>query len=47
MTVLLATFDDLPDGEPGFEALDRALTARGIDFAWVAWDDPAVDWAAA
>ena len=47
MTVLLATFDGMPDGEPGFEALDTALTERGIDFAWAVWDDPAVDWAAA
>lgn len=47
MTVLIATFDGMPDGEPGFEALDRALSDRGIDFAWVVWDDPAVDWAAA
>ncbi len=47
MTVLLATFVDMPDGEPGFEALDKALTARDIDFEWVQWDDPSVDWAAA
>ena len=47
MTVLIATFDGLPDGEPGFEALDAALKARDIDFAWAIWDDPSVDWAAA
>jgi glutathione synthase/RimK-type ligase-like ATP-grasp enzyme len=47
MTVLLATFVDMPEGEPGFEALNQALTARGIDFEWVLWDDPAVNWAAA
>ncbi|MCW2832403.1 MAG: hypothetical protein JWN68_356 [Nocardioides sp.] len=47
MTVLLATCADLPDGEPGFEALDGALAARDIDFAWVPWDDPDVDWAGA
>ncbi|MDR7251855.1 glutathione synthase/RimK-type ligase-like ATP-grasp enzyme [Nocardioides sp. BE266] len=47
MTVLLATSGDLPDGEPGAAALDDALAARGIDFAWARWDDPAVDWAAA
>ena len=47
MTVLLATFDGMPDGEPGFEALDKALSERGIDFSWVVWDDPSVDWAAA
>ena len=37
----------MPDGEPGFEALDEALADRGIDFAWAVWDDPSVDWAAA
>lgn len=47
MTVLIATFDGMPDGEPGFEALDEALAERGIDFAWAIWDDPSVDWAAA
>jgi glutathione synthase/RimK-type ligase-like ATP-grasp enzyme len=47
MTVLLATFVDMPEGEPGFEALNKALSARGIDFEWAQWDDPSVDWAAA
>jgi glutathione synthase/RimK-type ligase-like ATP-grasp enzyme len=47
MTVLLATFSEMPEGEPGFEALDEALTARGIDFAWAVWDDPSVDWGSA
>lgn len=47
MTVLIATFAGMPDGEPGYEALDRALSDRGIDFAWVVWDDPSADWAAA
>lgn len=47
MTVLIATFDGMPDGEPGSAALDRALADRGIDFAWVVWDDPDVDWSAA
>ena len=47
MTVLLATCADLPHGEPGSEALDAALAARGIDHAWAAWDDDAVDWDAA
>ena len=47
MTVLIATFDGMPDGEPGFEALDTRAAERGIDFAWAVWDDPAVDWAAA
>ena len=46
-TVLLATFDLMPDGEPGAAALTDALAARGIDARWEQWDDPAVDWAAA
>lgn len=45
--MLLATCAQLPDGEPGHEALDAALGARGLDPRWVLWDDPAVDWAAA
>jgi glutathione synthase/RimK-type ligase-like ATP-grasp enzyme len=45
--VLLATFDLMPDGEPGGEALAGAFAARGIEARWVRWDDPAVDWAAA
>lgn len=45
--VLLATCASLPAGEPGHEALDRALEARGLDARWVRWDDPSVDWAAA
>jgi glutathione synthase/RimK-type ligase-like ATP-grasp enzyme len=47
MSVLLATSGDLPQGEPGAGALDAVLRARGTDFAWARWDDPAVDWAAA
>jgi glutathione synthase/RimK-type ligase-like ATP-grasp enzyme len=47
MTVLLATCAAMPDGEPGHEALEAALAARGIDVAWVAWDDASVDWDAA
>ncbi|UUW89850.1 hypothetical protein ABFU82_14220 [Nocardioides sp. WV_118_6] len=46
-SVLLATFDLMPDGEPGAAALTAALGARGIDSRWVCWDDPAVDWAGA
>jgi glutathione synthase/RimK-type ligase-like ATP-grasp enzyme len=45
--VLLATFNLLPDGEPGGEALVPALAARGVDARWAVWDDPGVDWAAA
>ncbi|WP_203338504.1 ATP-grasp domain-containing protein [Nocardioides limicola] len=45
--VLLVTCRDLPAGEPGAAALDVTLKERGIEAAWVAWDDAAVDWAAA
>ncbi|WP_436702245.1 ATP-grasp domain-containing protein [Nocardioides sp. BYT-33-1] len=45
--VLLATFDLMPDGEPGAAALTAALDARGVESRWVRWDDPAVDWAGA
>ena len=46
-TVLLVTFNLMPDGEPGGSVLVPALAARGIDAGWVCWDDPDVDWAAA
>jgi glutathione synthase/RimK-type ligase-like ATP-grasp enzyme len=46
-SVLLVTFDLMPDGEPGGAALPAALAAHGIDARWVRWDDAAVDWAAA
>jgi glutathione synthase/RimK-type ligase-like ATP-grasp enzyme len=45
--ILLATYQLLPDGETGGEALLAALADRGIDARWVRWDDPDVDWAAA
>ncbi len=45
--VLLATFCLLPGGEPGGGSLVSALADRGVAAAWAAWDDPAVDWAAA
>jgi len=45
--ILLATFQLMPDGESGGEALLAALARRGVDAAFVPWDDPAVDWAAA
>jgi glutathione synthase/RimK-type ligase-like ATP-grasp enzyme len=45
--VLLATFNLMPEGEPGAEVLDAALARRGVEAAWAVWDDPAVDWAAA
>ncbi|WP_183092259.1 ATP-grasp domain-containing protein [Nocardioides stalactiti] len=46
-TVLLVTFDLMPEGEPGGAVLVPALEARGIDARWVCWDDAEVDWAAA
>lgn len=46
-SVLLVTFNLMPEGEPGGEVLVPALAERGIDARWVCWDDPAVDWAAA
>ena len=45
--VLLATCVHFPDGEPGHEALDAALAARGLDARWSRWDDESVDWDAA
>ncbi|WP_372735995.1 hypothetical protein [Nocardioides sp.] len=45
--VLLATFNLMPEGEPGGDLLLDALSARGIEARWVCWDDPSVDWAAA
>jgi glutathione synthase/RimK-type ligase-like ATP-grasp enzyme len=45
--VLLATFQLMPDGEPGGDLLVTALAERGVDARWVCWDDPDADWAAA
>jgi glutathione synthase/RimK-type ligase-like ATP-grasp enzyme len=45
--VLLATFNLMPDGEPGGDLLLEALAARGVEAAWVCWDDPSVNWSAA
>lgn len=42
--VLLATFDEMPEGEPGHELLDDAFARRGVEAPWVVWDDPRVDW---
>lgn len=47
MHILLATFNLLPEGEPGGALVVAALADRGIDARWMVWDDPAVDWAAA
>lgn len=46
-TVLLVSFNLLPDGEYGGAALVGELAERGIDARWVSWDDPTVDWSAA
>jgi glutathione synthase/RimK-type ligase-like ATP-grasp enzyme len=46
-SVLLVTFNLMPDGEPGHAALSNALAERGIDARWVCWDDPSVDWSGA
>lgn len=45
--VLLATSREWAEGEPGHEALDRALNERDITSAWAVWDDPFVDWSKA
>lgn len=42
--VLLATCSTWPEGEPGGGEIVRQLGCRGLSAAWVAWDDPAVDW---
>ncbi len=42
--MLLATFEAMPEGEPGHESLDAEFAARGVDARWVRWDDPSVDW---
>lgn len=46
-SVLLVTFNLMPEGEPGGAVLVPALAERGIDARWVCWDDPSVDWSAA
>ncbi len=44
---LLVTCAGYPAGEYGAHLLDAELARRGVTSAWVAWDDPAVDWGAA
>ncbi|UMG93464.1 hypothetical protein [Nocardioides sp. TF02-7] len=46
-TVLLATFNLLPEGESGGAALVAALADHGVDARWACWDDPSVDWGSA
>jgi glutathione synthase/RimK-type ligase-like ATP-grasp enzyme len=45
--ILLVTCRELPDGEPRGDLVTAALARRGLEAAWVVWDDPSVDWAAA
>lgn len=47
MDALLVTCADFPAGEQSAHLLDDELARRGIASAWVAWDDPTVDWGAA
>ncbi|HEU5035756.1 MAG TPA: hypothetical protein VFT70_02040 [Nocardioides sp.] len=46
-SLLLASFELLPDGEPGGGLLVEALARRGVEARWAVWTDPSVDWAAA
>lgn len=45
--LLLVTCAAYAAGEPGHEALDRALADRGVTARWVCWDDEDVDWGSA
>jgi len=45
--MLLATFQLMPEGEPGGSVLIPALERVGVEAAWTRWDDPTVDWAGA
>ena len=46
-TMLLATFELMPYGEPGGDLIVRALAERGVDATWAVWTDPGVDWSRA
>ncbi|HYF74491.1 MAG TPA: hypothetical protein VD864_16805 [Nocardioides sp.] len=46
-TMLLATFELMPYGEPGGDLLLHALAERGVEAAWAVWTDPGVDWSRA
>ncbi len=46
-TVLLATCDSFPEGEPGGSLIVEELLGRGVSARWVAWDDQGVDWGTA
>ena len=45
--ILLVTSRELPTGEPRGDLVTAALARRGLEAAWVVWDDPKVDWSAA
>lgn len=42
----LVTCMELPEPDPEAAPLIDAVRAKGVDAAWIAWDDPAVDWRA-
>ena len=44
MKLRVATCKQLPEVDVDEAPLAEALHAAGIDFQWLAWDDPAVDW---
>lgn len=46
-SVLLVTFNLMPEGEDGGAGLVAELADRGLDARWVCWDDADIDWAAA
>jgi len=46
-SILLATFELVPDGEAGGDRLVRAFADHGVRADWAAWTDPGVDWSAA
>jgi glutathione synthase/RimK-type ligase-like ATP-grasp enzyme len=44
MKLRVATCLRLPEADVDEAPLVEALRAAGVDFEWLAWDDPAVDW---
>jgi glutathione synthase/RimK-type ligase-like ATP-grasp enzyme len=40
----VATCKQLPEADVDEVPLAEALRAAGVDFQWLAWDDPTVDW---
>lgn len=46
-TILLATFELVPEGEGGGALLVEALARHGVEASWAVWSDPAVDWSTA